>query len=51
MEEEPGDPEDDLTYNMFDFDDLLSGFLLEFREKYNTTTEATYWMGRLEILC
>ena len=33
VDEEPGDPEDHLTYNMFDFNDLVSGFLLEFREK------------------
>ena len=41
MDEEPGDPEDHLTYNMFDFNDLVSGFLLELRGKYNATTEAT----------
>ena len=39
MGEERSNPEDHLTYNMFDFDDLVSGFLLELREKYNTTTE------------
>ena len=41
MGEESRDPEDHLTCNMFDFDDLVSGFFLEFRRKYNTTTEAT----------
>ena len=45
MGEEPGDPEDHLTYNIFDFDDLVSGFLLELREKYNTTTEATCFVS------
>ena len=33
--------EDHSTYNMLDFDYLVSGFLLELRGKYNTTTEAT----------
>ena len=33
MGEELGDPEDHLTYNIFDFDDLVSGFLLELTEK------------------
>ena len=45
--EEPGDPEDHLTYNIFDFDDLVSGFLLELREKCNTTTEATCFVNEL----
>ena len=33
MGEEPGDPEDHLTCNMFDFDDIVSGFFLELRKK------------------
>ena len=37
--EEPIDPEDHLTYNMLDFNDLVSGFLSELKEKFNTTTE------------
>ena len=44
-DEEPDDPEDYLTYNEFDFDDLVSGFLLELREKYNATTEATCFVN------
>ena len=39
MNEEPIDPEDHLTYNMLDFNDLVSGFLSELKEKCNTTTE------------
>ena len=30
---------------MFDFDDLVSGFLLGLREKYKTTTEATCFVN------
>ena len=45
MDEEPGDPEDHLTYNMFDFNDLVSVFLLELRQKYNATTEATCFVS------
>ena len=30
----------------FEFDDLVSGFLLELREKYNTTTEATGFVSK-----
>ena len=45
MDEEPSDPENHLTYSMFDFNDLVSGFLLELREKYNTTTEATCFVS------
>ena len=33
MGEEPGDPEDHLICNMFDFDDIVSGFFLELRKK------------------
>ena len=33
MNEEPIDPEDHLTYNMLDFNDLVSGFLSELKEK------------------
>ena len=47
MDKEPGDPEDHLTYNMFDFNDLVSGSLLEFREKYNTTTEAACFVSEV----
>ena len=45
MGQEPGDSEDHSTYNIFNFDDLVSGFLLELREKYNTTTEATCFVS------
>ena len=45
MSEEPGDPEDHLTNSISDFDDLVSGFLLELREKYSTTTEATCFVS------
>ena len=45
MDEGPGNPEDHLTYYMFDFDDLVSGFLLELREKYNAITEATCFVS------
>ena len=37
--------EDHSTYNMLDFDYLVSGFLLELRGKYNTTTEATCFVS------
>ena len=46
MDKEPGDPEDHLTYNMFDFNYLVSVFLLELREKYNATTEATCFVSK-----
>ena len=45
MREKPDDMEDHSTYNMLDFDDLVSGLLLELRGKYNTTTEATYFVS------
>ena len=46
MGDELANPEDHLTYNMFDFDDLVSRFPLELREKYNATTEATCFASK-----